>query len=53
MWVRRPGMSWEFRIQACGAEETDMAGLVQVVRERLARADDKRPWVRGSRGRDL
>lgn len=28
---------------------TDLPGLVQAVRERLARADDKRPWVRGSR----
>ena len=30
-------------------EETDMAGLVQAVRERLASADDVRPWVRGHR----
>ena len=30
-------------------EETDMAGLVQAVRERLAGAGDRRPWVRGHR----
>lgn len=28
-------------------EATDLPGLVQAVRERLARADDMRPWVRG------
>ena len=30
-------------------EATDMPGLVQAVRERLVRADDMRPWVRGHR----
>ncbi len=30
-------------------EETDMTVLVQAVRERLAGAGDRRPWVRGHR----
>ena len=44
-----PGHVLGVSISGGEVEQTDMAGLVQAVRERLAGTGDMRPWVRGHR----